>query len=411
MSLALMAAACRYICYIRRRGDYREMGVWTNLQIINVTNSRINIYGQEKADLYVRMGRHISKELVAAVKASGVYENVYSLDPIVLSYKNMRFGKIPHFKVLLLKKAYINAYNALLDHTAPNKEYIRVLMAWFYAENAFVIDYFSRHTKHLAITLVDEGTGSYCYKKKELSFPMFMAAHWKDKLRRWLTEGLIAKRLAKNIDTICLYRPEYCQPDIDYNKIKLPQIRPDTNPVMYDILCASAGGLDATHFIRYNKRRYIYFSLFSQEGVEFDKTSVDILDTMVGSSFEKQAIAKIHTGNTHHAENFAKSYEDRIFIDRNVYIFESLYAQLEHPEDKVLVSCASTATLNPKFMFGYEPYVIFTYRLYSRYRQVGVERDDWIANALLDAYEDKSKVLIPNSMHELQTMIKRIHRQ
>ena len=104
------------------------------------------------------------------------------------------------------------------------------------------------------------------------------------------------------------------------------------------------------------------------------------------------------------------SYEDRIYVDRNIYIFEALYAQLDNPSDKVLVSCASTATLNPKFMFGEEPYVIFTYRLYNTYRQVGIERDDWIANALLDAYEDKSKVMIPNSMQELKDMIRRIHR-
>ena len=62
-------------------------------------------------------------------------------------------------------------------------------------------------------------------------------------------------------------------------------------------------------------------------------------------------------------------------------------------------------------MFGHEPYVIFTYRLYNTYRQCGVERDDWIANALKDAYEDKSRVMIPNSMDELHSMISRIHRQ
>lgn len=384
---------------------------WTNLQILNVTNTRVNIYGDKKADLYIRMGRHISRELIGAVRASGVYENVYTLDPVELSFKNMKYGWIPHLRVLFLKKAYINAYTALLDLTAPGRKYERVLMAWFFAENAFVINYFAQHTDHLAITLVDEGTGSYCYGKKELFFPGFMASgRWQNKLKRWLTEGVMAKRLSKNIDTICLYRPDYCQPDIDYKKVTLPQIRKDTNPVIYKLLCASADSLDATQFIRYNKRRYIYFSLFSQEGKSFDKVSVDILDSVLNSSFDKQVVAKIHTGNTAHAENFAKSYEDRIYVDRNIYIFEALYAQLDNPSDKVLVSCASTATLNPKFMFGEEPYVIFTYRLYNTYRQVGIERDDWIANALLDAYEDKSKVMIPNSMQELKDMIRRIHR-
>lgn len=384
---------------------------WTNLQILNTTNARINLYGDKKADLYVRMGRHISRDLIAAVRESGVYENVYILDPIVLSYKNMKLGFIPHLKVLLLKRAYLEAYDALMDHTAPNRKYERVLLAWFYAENAFVINYFAKNTDHLAITLVDEGTGSYCYKKKELYFPMFMAGRWKDRLRRNLTERPIAKRLSKNIDTMILYQPEYCQEDIDYTKLTMPKIHKDTNPIMYEILCKAGRSLDHTQFIHYNKRRYYYFSLFSQEGKSFDDVSVQILDTMVNASFEKQAVCKLHTGNTHHATHFAKNYEDRIHVDREVYIFESLYAQLDDPGDKVLVSCASTATLNPKFMFGYEPYVIFTYRLYNTYRQCGVERDDWISSALLDAYEDKSKVLIPNSMDELHNMIRKIHRE
>lgn len=383
---------------------------WTNLQILNVTNARVNIYGEQKADLYVRMGRHMSRELIGAVRASGIYENVYVLDPIEIRYSKMK-GLFRRFKILRLQKAYINAYNALLDHTAPNRKYERVLMAWFYADNAYVINYFAQNTDHLAITLVDEGTGSYCYGKNQLYFPMFMAGNWKNRLRKKITEGALAKKLSKNIDTICLYRPEFCQPDIDYTKKTLPQIRQDSNPLIYRLLCASAAGLDSTQFIRYNKRRYIYFSLFSAEGREFDLRSIDILESVLTSSFHKQVVAKIHTGNTAHAENFAKSLEDTIYVDRNVYIFEALYAQLDNPSDKVLVSCASTATLNPKFMFGEEPYVIFTYRLYNNYRQNGVERDDWIANALIEAYEDKSKVMIPNSMQELKDMIRRIHRQ
>ena len=384
---------------------------WTNLQILNATNAKVNVYGKEKADLYVRMGMHISNELIGAVRKSGIYENVYCLDPISLRYKYMRLGKIPHLKVLLLKKAFVNAYDALMNNTAPGKKYSRVLLAWFYAENAFVIDYFARNTDHLAITLIDEGTGSYCYNKKQICFPMFMAAHWKDRLRRILTEGGLARKLARNIDTMCLYRPEYARPDIDYNMVSLPQIRKDTNPILYKILCDAAKNLDYTHFIRYDKRRYYYFSQFSQEGRAFDEVSLDILRSVINLTFKNKVIAKIHTGNTEHAQTFAKDYEGDVFVDREVYIFEALYCQLENPSNKVLVSCASTSTLNPKFMFGEEPYVIFTYRLYSRYRQVGVERDDWIAKALRDAYTDKSRVMIPNSMSELQQMIRELHRQ
>ena len=56
-------------------------------------------------------------------------------------------------------------------------------------------------------------------------------------------------------------------------------------------------------------------------------------------------------------------------------------------------------------MFNEEPYIILTYRLYDTYRQLGVERDDRIAEILLDSYTDKSRIMIPNSMYELKNML------
>jgi hypothetical protein len=59
-------------------------------------------------------------------------------------------------------------------------------------------------------------------------------------------------------------------------------------------------------------------------------------------------------------------------------------------------------------MFGDEPYVIFTYRLYNDYQTRPIRGDDWIAGALLDSYSDKTRVMIPNSMEELKTMLANI---
>ena len=54
---------------------------WTNTQIVNATNARINIFADEEADLYVRMGPQISETLIHAVELSGVYQNIYCVDP------------------------------------------------------------------------------------------------------------------------------------------------------------------------------------------------------------------------------------------------------------------------------------------------------------------------------------------
>ena len=239
---------------------------------------------------------------------------------------------------------------------------------------------------------------------------MFMANSIKIKIKRYLAEGALAKRFAKNIDSICLYRPEYCRPDIDFEKKQLPIINKDTNPIMYELLCNAVNGLDYTHSIRYDKCNFLYFTTYSAEGKPFELRSLEILDKIEKVASGRNSIVKVHMGNTSHGTSFAKSYEDRMFVDRERYIFEGLYAQLKHPNKKVFISCASTATINPKFMFGDEPYVIFTYRLYDTYRQCGVERDDWMSSALIDAYEDKSRVLIPNSLYELEEMLREIYK-
>lgn len=383
---------------------------WTNSQIINITNAKINLYPNEKADIYIRMGTHMSKSLISAVKTSQVFEHVYYLDPINLDYKKLKCGFSKYLRLFFLRKGYEEAYNALLEHLCGERKYNRAMLAWFFTENVFLLNYWSKFTDQLAITFVDEGTGSYCYTKKEICFPMFMANSAKIKIKRYLAEGKLARRFAKNIDTICLYRPEYCRPDIDFEKKQLPIISKETNPIMYELLCNAVQSLDYIHQIQYEKRDYYYFTTYSAEGKSFDLRSLEILDTIVRSTSEKKSIVKVHMGNTQHGTSFAQSYEEKLFVDRERYIYEGLYAQLGNPNKKVLISCASTATINPKFMFGDEPYVIFTYRLYDTYRQCGVERDDWISSALIDAYEDKSRVKIPNSMFELEEMLKEIYR-
>ena len=148
---------------------------WTNTQIINVTNARINLYGEEKADLFIFMGKHMSKELIAAVQKTGVYEHVFFIEPISINYLKLPFGRIRGLRLLFLKQEMQKVYGALLDKKCKGVQYSRALIAWFYQDNLFVLDYWDRHTDRLAITLVDEGTGSYCYNKKQISFPMFMA--------------------------------------------------------------------------------------------------------------------------------------------------------------------------------------------------------------------------------------------
>lgn len=381
---------------------------WTNTQLINITNAKINLFSNDEADLYIRIGAHMSESLILAIQKSGVYKNVYCLDPMTISTKKLVLGQIPLVRLLFLRHGYIQAYKQLLEHINGIKRYDRAIVSWFYADNVFLLKWWSKGVKNFKITFVDEGTGSYCYTKKQMIFPVSLIGDKKALIKRYLAEYTLSKKMGRKVDTICFYRPEYCRPDIDFKKMKLPLVNKETNPIMWKIMVNSSKSLDALHFNQYEKRKAIYLSTFSIEGKNFDLRSTEMLSTIQQVFGRHRVIAKIHTGNTNHAKNFANSFEKKIYVDRDKYIFEGLYMQLPERAKKVLVSCISTAAIYPKFMFGDEPYLIFTFRLYDTYRQVGVERDDWMCNAVIDAYEDKSKVMVPNSMLELKQMLKRI---
>lgn len=385
---------------------------WTNYTIINVTNAKANLYADQQGDLYIRMGAHVSKELIAAIRKSGVFRHVYCLDPIAINYRKLRFGRIRGLRALFLKEALLKAYAAMLGRIAPNVAYERVVLPWFYAESVFCLEYWSRFSPEMKISFIEEGTSSYCYSKKEMCFSLFNAGTFKAKVKRYLTEGTLAKKFAQKVDSICLYRPDLCRSDIDFEKLQLPAVKKQTNPVVFSILENALGGVDYSKIIRYEKKNFVYFSSYNLSDKSFDSQSTAILDRMLSCTGGVGTITKVHTHMTAHAQKFALEFEEKgAYVDRDKYLFESLYANLTRRERMVLVSCASTATITPKFMFDEEPYVIFTYRLYNGYRQCGVERDDWLANIVRDAYTDKSRVLVPNSMDEFNAIIRRLYTQ
>ncbi len=378
---------------------------WTNTQIVNAANSKINIFKNDKADLYVRMSEQISEPLLRAVKSQDVFENIYYIDPIILDYKKLLLGFLPNIRAIFLESAYKKAYGAMLNNMCGEREYSRVILPWFYADSVFLIYYWDKFSPNLRISFLEEGTGGYCCYKKEMIFLLAPLKTLKEKFKRILAEGKLSYKYAGRVDSICLYRPQYCREDIDYQKYSLPVIDKAFNPIMYQILFDATDFLEYTHFVRYSKRNIYYFSTYSVEGRPYDDKSVKIIRSAISVAGEKNVLVKVHTNNSGHARTFARSVENLIFVDREKYIFEGLYVQIPNRENKVMISVASTTALYPKFMFNEEPYIILTYRLYDTYRQVGIERDDRIAGILLDAYSDKSRIMIPNSMYELKTML------
>ena len=70
-------------------------------------------------------------------------------------------------------------------------------------------------------------------------------------------------------------------------------------------------------------------------------------------------------------------------------------------EKCVLLSLCSTAQIVPKYIYNREPTIILLYKLY------GLEYDN-VAQDIIDIYNDKHKVLIPETVEELDGIIKKL---
>ena len=89
-----------------------------------------------------------------------------------------------------------------------------------------------------------------------------------------------------------------------------------------------------------------------------------------------------------------------LVIDEGNYLLEALYASL-NLDGKVLITRDSSSVIYPKYMFGKEPIVIFTYRLYEEYYYQNADVLDGLSRNLLSIYKDKSKIFVPKTLGEL----------
>ena len=81
---------------------------------------------------------------------------------------------------------------------------------------------------------------------------------------------------------------------------------------------------------------------------------------------------------------------------------EVFYSNMEDLEGKVLVAYNSTATYTPKLLFGKEPRVINLHRIVGGPMQ---QNSETLYRTFLPTYEDKGRLLAPETTEELRQMI------
>lgn len=192
-------------------------------------------------------------------------------------------------------------------------------------------------------------------------------------------------------DALYINNIEFCQSTISNNHIALKRFAESSEKyrkMVLDIFGIKISELYRTHRICYltqPKERYFSDSVTSKE---IERILLE---------FSDDCFVRVHPRDTE------KNRIEEIFqVDDSKGVWE-LICQTAITNKHILIGGVSTAQLIPKLLYNMEPWLIFTYKLYSVDKKYSKDYQTYeaLVKRIQMAYKDKYKIFIPESLEEL----------
>ena len=381
---------------------------WTNVLLLNSVNAKVNFFGEEKADLLIRSNSTLSQNLLDTIKKNGFFRKIYFVDMPRINKKRGILGKIPKLRVLGIKKPMQQFYKRYIMENFTDEPYDKLITGGLWNDILYILPFLYQKNPGIEVEFLEEGERSY-EGIKSLCVPV-VTDNWKRKLVEYYNVGWDKRKYQKNIkNTIYLYRPERYEEDANLKLKKLPEISREQNNICFMLLDHISDKIDYSMLLRYIKRPVIYFGnyLVPEQEANYDM-AYRIIYMIIRKIGQGKLMIKPHTNVTDHRINFAKKYQGRVYIDRNVYLFESMYTKMEL-EHKIFIAKHSTVLSYAKQLFDKEPYLFFTYRLFDYYHEHGDDISDRYVMSLKRLYRNPEKIIVPNSMLEFENKLREVY--
>jgi len=344
-------------------------------QILACTS--IAIRDNEPGDLFILDQFNDYKRIGEKVeKRTDLFSHVYYLNEndIINSLKQDNTVLSIHLKLL---KLYSGSKN-VVQHISQNPEKYTDIYLSSKAILPRIFSFYCKKKYNSVVHYFDDGIGSYdntAYETKIL-----------EKIVRTTFFGLNSLNIEETKE---LYLPK-----LYYN------LHPNSHERIVGIPCVSVEiirELYDTSIINPISERIVYFDTVYNE--EYGKNT-EAYKAMISDAFSEikdGLIIKPHPREKRRLLNF-KTYEE------NQLPFECNCA-IQTMNNKILISTFSTACVVPKMLFDIEPIVIFLYKIFQGIRVNNSSLDESFCTAFRNTYKDKSRVLIPNSIEELKSLL------
>lgn len=349
----------------------------TPYQTLNAINLVYNILkkdNENEIDLYYRNFSEKTDNILLKIKKYNLFNNIYEYNLVSKEKKTLYY--INNLIQAIYPKKFIQDLTVQEINFKKNYECITITSGTEFEvaltriyPNAYTIAY-------------DDGLGSYI---GDIVHDHKLNILWKILGRR--TDKIKPKTLyVNNVD--------FCE-SILANEIK--ELRDFNkydnylNKMIKDIFDYSDDNI-------YNNKRIVYLT---QPYEEIDR----IITKQIGKvesvliEFSKYGIVRNHP-------RYEKNVDIGFVEDRSRNLWE-IICETSITDNHILISICSTAQILPKLLYGKEPWLIFTYKIFE-YSNEDVIKNKFIPiiNKIKNLYTQKNKILIPENEHELNNILK-----
>lgn len=339
-----------------------------------------------------------AKDLADRIRRADLFENVYL---VPLAHQDIaRFGTKFYtdyfFRKKKTKKWFYDQYPMFkgihydeLIISAPLRA--QTYINWFCAKDPKTV-------------LVEDGLGTYNGEMFDnISFlDDIIVLDSKDPLKTKIKH--MAKKGLALIAGQTLYHPETLyllggveQARARYKNIELQQNMPpnsENSELFEEVFPIKSNNL-------YRDHRFVFLATADLDD-ETKKNEEQFFNVISGSLCEKILL------RSHPREERTFETIQEYDVDTSGDLWEMLCAKHYVNDNTVLFSLCSTAQLNPRLVFGAEPYVVFLYRLLPNGSCIDKESAERTFEQVLDLYTNKSKVMAPRSIEELVAAVQKL---
>lgn len=334
----------------------------TPYQVVNTVNMAKKI---GDADICVYNQFPTAETVAGNLKKTGVFENVFLLNRY-RTYNGL-MQKLVTLGRLLFPRAVLKHYT---DSPLPGRKYGTVYVSFF----SPYVDTVKLLNPHAEFVQYEDGIGSYFIADFENRFcsPLF----------RFIKSFFLKEQLSYHVKTLYLNNPE-CYDNTDGKTVaKIPDFTDD-------------GLLEQVFDYRpntlYVQKKTVYLTQPLTETRIGD--AAETVEREILQAVGDKAVLRVHPRQA--KEPYAAFTVDTV---NNLWELE---CTKQITDSHVLIGAFSTAQFTPKMLFGKEPTVIFTYKLYGSY----FEAAQTTIETLRQMYNNPEKVVVIQTLDELKAVL------